>query len=84
MFLGYTLILVIDKVMFDTHALFDHDDEHDPVQRKLSSELRNALNEANSDKDVQKAVESYMNPSDRFSNKMRASMQEERPTDEDQ
>lgn len=34
MFLGYTLILIIDKVMFDTHALFDHKD--DPAERKLS------------------------------------------------
>ena len=24
-FFGYTFILVIDKVLFDTHALFDHD-----------------------------------------------------------
>lgn len=34
-FFGYTFILMIDKVMFDTHALFDdHDSEHahpDPV-----------------------------------------------------
>ncbi len=41
-FVGYTLILVIDKVMFDTHALFDHDhdDDHahdvpDPAELKL-------------------------------------------------
>ena len=27
-FVGYTLILIIDKVLFDTHALFDHDHEH--------------------------------------------------------
>ena len=26
-FAGYTIILVIDKVLFDTHALFDHDHE---------------------------------------------------------
>ena len=26
-FFGYTFILLIDKVLFDTHALFDHDDE---------------------------------------------------------
>jgi hypothetical protein len=24
---GYTLILVIDKVLFDTHAILGHDDE---------------------------------------------------------
>ena len=28
-FAGYTLILIIDKVMFDTHALFDEDHSHD-------------------------------------------------------
>ena len=27
-FAGYTLILILDKVLFDTHALFDADDEH--------------------------------------------------------
>jgi len=34
MFCGYTLILIIDKVMFDTHALFEHTHEGvliDPV-----------------------------------------------------
>lgn len=30
MFCGYCLILIIDKVIFDTHALFDHDDD-DPI-----------------------------------------------------
>jgi len=25
---GYTLILIIDKVLFDTHSLFAHEDEH--------------------------------------------------------
>ena len=36
-FSGYTIILIIDKVLFDTHALFDHDhddsghDNHDPA-----------------------------------------------------
>ena len=27
-FCGYTLILLIDKVMFDTHVLLDHGDGH--------------------------------------------------------
>ena len=35
MFVGYTLILVIDKVAFDTHALFEHDEANDPVEQKL-------------------------------------------------
>lgn len=30
MFVGYTIILVIDKVAFDTHALFEHDEHSDP------------------------------------------------------
>jgi len=46
-FLGYTFILVIDKVLFDTHALFDHDHEHgdtaDPAEIKLSSDLRASM-----------------------------------------
>lgn len=29
-FCGYCLILIIDKVIFDTHALFDHEDD-DPI-----------------------------------------------------
>jgi hypothetical protein len=33
-FVGYTLILIIDKVMFDTHALFD-DHQRDPAEEKL-------------------------------------------------
>lgn len=40
MFAGYTIILILDKVLFDTHSLFDHDDdEHghvDPADKKLS------------------------------------------------
>jgi len=39
MFMGYTMILIIDKVMFDTHALFEqHGDAGmvDPVDSKLA------------------------------------------------
>jgi zinc transporter ZupT len=39
MFCGYTLILVIDKVLFDTHALFDHEHDGgpaaDPAEERL-------------------------------------------------
>ena len=47
-FCGYCLILVIDKVMFDTHALFDHDDEHgdhalDPAEQKLQSSIKRSF-----------------------------------------
>ena len=47
---GYTFILIIDKVLFDTHALFEHD-EHgegghghdegiDPAEQKFRNNLR--------------------------------------------
>jgi len=43
-FAGYTIILIIDKVLFDTHALFDHDHEgaedghaEDPAHKKLEN-----------------------------------------------
>lgn len=48
-FCGYTLILIIDKVMFDTHALFDHDEEGeagshlDPAELKLSQGLKRSF-----------------------------------------
>jgi len=37
-FCGYTLILIIDKVMFDTHALFDDEHEdgfNDPAEEQV-------------------------------------------------
>ena len=36
-FAGYTIILIIDKVLFDTHALFadDHGHTHDPAANKM-------------------------------------------------
>ena len=36
-FCGYTIILIIDKVLFDTHALFedDHGHTHDPAAGKM-------------------------------------------------
>ena len=45
---GYTLILIIDKVMFDTHALFeDHDDlgdmQMDPAEEKLARNVRASM-----------------------------------------
>jgi zinc transporter ZupT len=40
MWTGYTIILVIDKVMFDTSALFKENE--DPAQRKLSQALEGA------------------------------------------
>lgn len=48
-FLGYTIILVIDKVLFDTSALFEGNDEHghnDPAQIKLETNLRASMSKA--------------------------------------
>ena len=46
-FCGYTFILIIDKVLFDTHALFDHDhedgDHADPATIKLETNLRASM-----------------------------------------
>ena len=41
-FLGYTLILIIDKVLFDTHALFDHED-HDPAEERLHQSIKKSF-----------------------------------------
>ena len=39
-FLGYTLILVLDKVLFDSHALFEADHNgRDPAVAKLSQKI---------------------------------------------
>jgi len=48
-FAGYTIILIIDKVLFDTHALFDHDHEdenehaEDPASKKLEMALKASM-----------------------------------------
>lgn len=46
-FCGYTFILIIDKVLFDTHALFDHDHEDgehvDPAAIKLEVNLKASM-----------------------------------------
>ena len=46
MFCGYTLILILDKVLFDTHALLEpvnHDALTDPVDQKLAANIRASL-----------------------------------------
>ena len=41
-FLGYTIILIIDKVLFDTHALFadEHGHHHDPAEAKMEHNVK--------------------------------------------
>lgn len=58
-FIGYTFILIIDKVMFDTHALFEEDHEehvdeedgvenkfNDPADRQLIRTVRSSFRES--------------------------------------
>lgn len=46
-FCGYTIILIIDKVLFDTHALFDHDEDghehNDPAEMKLETNVKASM-----------------------------------------
>jgi zinc transporter ZupT len=48
LFCGYTLILLIDKVMFDTHSLFEDDHDHlavngDPAEIKLANNVKASM-----------------------------------------
>ena len=45
-FCGYTFILIIDKVLFDTHALFEHDEHghhHDPAEVKMEVNVKRSM-----------------------------------------
>ena len=44
MFCGYTLILVVDKVLFDTHQLFDKTHgSHDPAEARIQETIKRSL-----------------------------------------
>lgn len=96
-FCGYTFILIIDKVLFDTHALFDHDegghhhDHGDPADAAFAVTVRRSTvkssavaetgdpakiraSMAEQQEDMEGAMKSYLNPHDRFAQRMRASM----------
>lgn len=96
-FCGYTFILIIDKVLFDTHALFDHDHEDgehhhvDPADNAFQGNVRASMTKrdamdatgdptkikasmAEQKEDMEGAMKSYLNPHDRFAQRMRASM----------
>ena len=92
-FVGYALILLLDKVMFDSHALFKHDNEEgamrDPAARKLQDNMKASFSKMNRSADspeqakksmqeardeMQQEVKSYLNPHDRFANRMKASL----------
>jgi zinc transporter ZupT len=45
-FFGYTFILVIDRVLFDSHALFDDDEHHgnaDPAEQRLIETAKKSI-----------------------------------------
>ena len=52
-FFGYTLILVMDKVLFDTHALFENDKHGDPATVKLETNLRASVEKSQTAPEVQ-------------------------------
>ena len=41
-FLGYTIILIMDKVLFDSKSLFENEDGEDPAKVKLEKNLRSS------------------------------------------
>ena len=94
-FLGYTIILIVDKVLFDTHALWEdaavghaHDDHHDPADKRLEKNLKASMSKSQQlanqgdvkasrieqKEGTEGAMKSYLNPHDRFAERMRASM----------
>ena len=42
-FVGYTIILIMDKVLFDTKSLFENNQVEDPAKVKLESNLRASM-----------------------------------------
>ena len=107
LFFGYTLILILDKVLFDTHSLFDHDHEHggdiqhDPAAKKLQDGIRRSFanaertaemtgdpaavrkSQAKARDEMQQEMKAYLNPHDRFANRMKASLTKKEGADVD-
>ena len=87
---GYTLILVVDKVLFDTHGMFDGDGpgHADPAQAKLEKNLESSMSKAAALKThgdpkasraeqkegVESAMKEFLNPTDRFAARVKASL----------
>lgn len=75
MFIGYTLILFVDKVAFDSSALTGGD----PAMRKLSVDIAQGIRRAettgeNPDEAVNQAVQDYNDPTSKFSTRMKATL----------
>ena len=91
-FLGYTLILILDKVLFDSSALFDSGhDGRDPAVTKLSQKVAEAAeraqnlgpnateeeiraSKAEARSNIEQTVKEYLDPNERFAERMRRSM----------
>jgi hypothetical protein len=82
-FCGYTIILIIDKVLFDTHALFENDHEGDghghghaadPASAQLAEKGDVRASRIAEREGTQDAMKNYLNPHDRFATRMKASM----------
>lgn len=86
-FCGYTLILLIDKVAFDAHALFE---DGDPVAKQLAEDLKRSFRGIPGDEatpeerrhslekaetDAEKAVQNYMNTENKFTTRMKGAME---------
>jgi zinc transporter 1/2/3 len=53
--IGYTIILVIDKVLFDTHVIFD-DHEHDDEGKPSGAPRMSILKQASISQSIHKAI----------------------------
>ena len=96
MFIGYTIILLVDKVLFDTSALFEDNEGKpvDPAAQKLAQDIKTSMQgkrpspgelDATEAQATEEAMKSYLNPHDRFATRMKASMgKSDPPTNEEQ
>ena len=85
MWAGYTLILFIDKVAFDTAELF----QDDPAAQKLASNLKNSILEAEATGQdptlaITKAIDEYQDPNAKFATRMSNALKESDVYDVDQ
>ena len=73
-FVGYSAILLIDKVVFDTHALVGHDG-HDHVHHSFANLEAKQQNGAQiNTSDVEEGIKEYISRADRFATRMSVAM----------
>ena len=69
-FVGYTFILIIDKVLFDTHALVDHDHEHEHEHEERTKSIVEIQGSSPTQYDVTHAVKEVLGKAERFTSKV--------------